>query len=93
MAESLHCTVREAQDRMTHQEFINLLTFWETSPPLADHLNILLANVCTVVANSTPGRKRALSIKDFIIEYKKELPSKEARLQKLKNFFNAHAKK
>jgi hypothetical protein len=93
VAESLHCTVREAQDRMTHQEFINLLTFWETSPPLADHLNILLANVCTVVANSTPGRKRALSIKDFIIEYKKELPSKEARLQKLKNFFNAHAKK
>lgn len=93
MAESLQCTVREAQDRMTHQEFLDLLTFWETSPPLADHLNVLLANVCTAVANSTPGRKRALSIKDFIIEYKKELPSKEARLQKLKNFFNAHAKK
>lgn len=52
-----------------------------------------MANVCSTVANSTPGRKKALRIKDFIIEYKKELPSKEARLQKLKNFFNGHAKK
>jgi hypothetical protein len=93
VAESLSCTVREAQDRMSQQEFLDLLTFWETSPPLADHLNVLMANVCTTVANSTPGRKKALRIKDFIIEYKKEMPSKEARLQKLKNFFDGHVKK
>ena len=93
MAESLNCTVREAQDRLTYQEFLDILTFWEVSPPLTDHLNILLANVCATVANSTPGRKKPLSIKDFIIEYKKELPSKEARLRKLDNFFSAHVKK
>lgn len=52
-----------------------------------------MANVCTVVANSTPGRKRALKLKDFIIEYKKELASKEERLKKLTNFFDAHVKK
>ena len=52
-----------------------------------------MANVCTGVANSTPGRKRALNIKDFIIEYKKELASKEDRLKKLTGFFDAHVKK
>ncbi len=88
----MHCTVREAQDRMSQQDFLDLLTFWETSPPLADHLNVLMANVCTVVANSTPGRKRALNIKDFIIKYKKELASKEDRLKKLTGFFDAHVK-
>ena len=80
----MHCTVEEAQERMTPQAFRDKLTYWETHPPLYDHINICLAQVSATIANSNRGKgQRAYKMDKFLIDYTASEPVED----KIKRIF------
>lgn len=90
----MHCTVEEAKQRLTPQAFMDLLTYWETEPPLRDHLNICLAQNTQAIFNSQLGKgQRALKLDKFIIDYQKALPSRKEVDLKLRTILGGLAKK
>ena len=87
MAEELNCTVTEAKMRLTPQEFADKLTFWETHPPMYDHINTCTANIAYTIAATNRGKGRLVPFDKFLIDYKKaQLPSRvgvDTKLRKL----------
>lgn len=94
IAEELSCTVTEAKIRVTPQEFIDKLTYWEVNPPMRQHLNICIAQVCQTIANVNLGRgQKPKKLSTFIIDYKKALlPSRKEVAGKIKNILGAFKK-
>jgi len=93
-AEELACTVTEAKRRGTPQEFLDKMTYWETHPPLRQHINICIAQVCQTIANVNLGRgQKAKKLSTFIIDYKKALlPSRNEVVGKIKTILGAFKK-
>ena len=79
---------------MTPQEFINVLTYWETEPPLRDHINICLAQNTQAIFNSQLSRgQKAIKLDNFIIDYEKALPSRQEVSNKIRSIMGGLAKK
>jgi len=95
IAEELHCTVTEAKARVTPQEFLDKISYWESHPPLRDHINICIAQVCQSIYNTNLGRRqRPKKLSTFIIDYKKaHLPTKEGVVNKINTIMGAFVKK
>jgi hypothetical protein len=95
IAEELHCTVTEAKLRVDPQAYLDKLSFWESHPPMRDHLNICIAQVTQMTANVNRGKhQKARKLSDFIIDYKKaKLPSRKQVAGKIKNILGAFVKK
>lgn len=68
---------------------MDLLTYWETEPPLRDHLNICLAQNTQTIANSNLGKgQKSIKLDKFIIDYEKaSLPSRKTVDAKIRNIF------
>ncbi len=94
IAEELHCTVTEAKHRVTPQEYLDKLTYWETHPPLRDHINICMAQISQSIFNTNLSRRqRAHKLDKFIIDYKKaQLPSRKKVDSKIRSILGAFAK-
>lgn len=95
MAESIGCTVQEAKERVSPQEFLDWLTFWETHPTIRDHMNVCSANIAHTIANCMRGkRQKALSLSKFLVDYekaKKKSPKQVAKT--LSSFLMGQVKK
>lgn len=95
IAEEMGCTVTEAKNRVTPQEFIDKITFWETHPPLRDHINICLSQISQLIYNSNLGkRQRPKKMSHFYINYKKgRLAPVETRRKRAIGLLNSLVKK
>jgi hypothetical protein len=58
------------------------MLYFDEHPPLRDHLNLCLAQVSAIFANSRrDARKKPIPIKEFIINYKQPEREKLSRKQ------------
>lgn len=95
IAEEMSCTVTEAKSRVTPQEFLDKITYWETHPPMRDHLNICMAQISQSILNTRLGKgQRAYPLSKLIIDYKKaQRPTGAQLVNKIKSVFGALTKK
>lgn len=95
IAEEMNCTVTEAKSRVTPQEFFDKITYWETHPPMRDHLNICMAQIAQSILNTNLGKgQKPYPLNKLIIDYKKALlPTGAQLVNKIKSVFGALTKK
>ena len=87
------CSVFEAKERVTPQEFIDWLTFFQTNPPMREHLNNCQANITYTIAAVNRGKgQRKPKVSDFRIDYKEAIKTEQEKtLDKINKFFGGSA--
>ena len=87
------CSVNEAKQKITPQAFIDWLTFFETNPPMREHLNNCQANIAYTIAAVNRGKgQRKSKATDFRLDYKEAIKTKEQKVtDKINKFFGGLA--
>jgi hypothetical protein len=94
IAESIGCSVNEAKQKITSQEFLDWLSFYEINPPIRDFINYSQANICrTIVAVNTKKGKSIPRVKKFMLDFKEAAKTKTQKtIDGIHKFFGGNVK-
>ena len=89
------CSVNEAQNRITPQEFLNWVEFYKANPPMREFINICQANIAYTIScvNRSRGQK-IIPLSKFIIDLKELTKTDDEKVEdQLRRFFTGPSKK
>jgi hypothetical protein len=88
------CSVNEAKQRVTPQEFRDWLEYFSQSPPLKEYLNYSQANISYTLAAVNKGKgQKSIPLNKFLFDFKKVYEdSKESVSDKVDRVFGALVK-
>lgn len=76
-------TVQELQQQIDSEHFAELLAYEDLNPHAPWRLDFYLAQLTAAVYNSQPGRKKAVSVKDFMLDFDKAHETPQERMDKM----------